>query len=1373
MRQTLLLLLLAAGVWAGGANADPGPDRRSTPYDGSSYTRSTDLLTPAVREQSAGLPTDPVDLYGRTSEYVPKSWTVEDGLPLNMVWALEQSRDGTLWVGTAEGLTAFDGSGFTTYDGSETEGLAGNKIRALMEDRAGRLWIGTPTGLSVREGDEFRQIEGQPHIRAFGKAPTGRVWMIGPSGLYRSTSDGVQRVPLPDTVGTIGTYAHVAPGPSDSVWVSTGSSLLLYRDGRFRRPEVHPKGDVQALDVGTGGRLWIATSAEVMAVGPDTTARYSHTGVRVPSIRADGAGGAWVGTADAGLLHVSEGTIRRAYSASVPNGRVHALERDEAGQWWVGSHRSGMVRLRPRLVRSIGEEMGIRLSAQGVYADGRGSVWVGSAFQNLCAFTDKTRTCYRPEDGLPAVQVHSIQDDGTGALWVGTEDGVVRRRNQQFETVRRPNGRPFGDWAALHADAAGTVWIASREGLFRHRDGTIERLLPADRMPSLVLSIHRGQGGAVWIGTRARGLARYEEGTLRWFDRDDGVPYKNVRDIYETDDGTIWVGTYGGGIARFEGDRFTPVTPEDGLPSGTIHAIREAPRGTFWMTSNDGIFRVPRAQVEGVADGRRDRLYAQMLGPDDGMPARECNGAMHPAMTQDRRGRLWFSTVKGVAVVDPHAPALAVPDSIPLRVTGLRTDGTAQPLDSLRLAPSTYRVALDFSATTLRHADALSFRYRLDGEAWTPAHGHRTAEFTSLDAGTHRFEVQATIDGETWYTLDAPLRFTVLPHFYQTWWFTLLVGAGLLGLVMGTYRWRTYRLRKRQETLEAAVEARTEELAQAKEKTERQAERLAELDEAKSRFFARVSHEFRTPLSLLFSPLRDAARREEGLAPEQVERMLPSAERLRRLIDRLLDLATLEAGGMELERRPGDLAVLVERTAEAFRSEAEQKGIDLETEMPPDRVEMCFDPEKVETVITNLVGNAVKFTPKGGRVVVRLRPTEEAPPDSPADEAPAEGGVRIAVADTGPGIEPAEQDRIFDQFERSGAGTTETCEGTGLGLALTSELVELHGGTIKVESTPGAGAEFIVHLPRVPVNTCLEGTTDRPTPDELSDQDAARPPVPDAASAEPDGDDVSALSSEERSSKADAATVLVVEDNAEMRAHLREQLSDFWTVRTAADGEEGWAEVQEAPPDLVLSDVMMPTVDGTELCERIKGSEALRQTPVLLLTARAGTDAEIEGLKTGADDYVTKPFDAEELRQRIANHLAAREHLRERYRTEVRVEPTGTVVENDEAPFVEEVIEAVETRLGDPGLTVSQIADAVALSRRQLTRRLKDTVGQTPAAFLRERRIERAKELLAKDPETIAEVAYAVGFRSPSAFSQTFRDETGRTPSEYVEQREA
>jgi signal transduction histidine kinase/DNA-binding response OmpR family regulator len=999
---------------------------------------------------------------------------------------------------------------------------------------------------------------------------------------------------------------------------------------------------------------------------------------------------------------------------------------------------------------------------------------VGSAFQNLCAFTDASRTCYRPADGLPAAQVHSLQHDGTRALWVSTNDGLVRRRKQNFETVRTPEGRPFRE-AVLHRDGAGTLWIASRQGLFRFRDGTLSRLLSAERIPSLVLSMHREQRGGVWIGTRNLGVARYEEGRLRWFDGDDGVPYKNVRDIYETQEGTIWIGTYGGGIARFEGDRFTAVTPEDGLPAGTINAIREAPQGTFWMTSNDGVFRLPRSQVEAVADGRRDRLYAQTLGTEDGMLARECNGTMHPSVSRDHRGRFWISTVEGAAVIDPHAEALAVPDSMPVRVTAIRADGEPHPLDSLRLAPSTYRVALDFTAVSLRHADDLSFRYRLDGASWTPARDRRTAEFTNLDAGPHRFEVQATVNGETWHRPAQPLRFTVAPHFYETGWFRLLVVLVFFGLVGGGYRWRTLRLRKRQEQLEAAVDERTqqlqnrtEELVAEKQKTEEQAKQLAELDAAKNRFFAHVSHEFRTPLSLIISPLRDALQRASdgaaALSKSRLRRMADNAERLQRLIDQLLDLATLEAGEMELDRRPGDLAAIVERSAEAFRSKAVQNEIVLRVERPEVRIETRFDPEKVETIVSNLVGNAVKFTPEGGRVIVRIEETEPAEAvGAPGETEAARGTARITVEDTGPGIAPEAQDAIFDRFEQSrqpSESPTGEHEGTGLGLALTSELVELHGGTIEVDSEPGTGSTFTVRLPLVPVaGARVEGG-------KVEGENVGGPEVEDW---QVHGGDGTARMEGDGEIGGEGATILVVEDHAEMRAYLREELGRRWTIREAANGKEGWETVQEEEPDLVVSDVMMPNTDGFELCRRIKAEADLRTIPVLLLTARAGDEAVQEGLSCRADDYVTKPFDVAELKQRIDNHLAARRHLQARYREEVELAELGAVIDEEERPFVEEVLGTVDERLSDPDFGVGDLADAMALSRRQLTRRLKRMIDRTPGDLIQQRRLDRARTILESEPETIAEVVYAVGFRSPSHFSTVFREEVGQTPSEYAD----
>ncbi|PSQ90565.1 MAG: hypothetical protein BRD43_01720 [Bacteroidetes bacterium QS_4_64_154] len=1359
------------------------------------------LWSGPLQAQEVEPSTEPFRLQNQSREYTTKSWTVEDGLPLNVVGAIVQTRDGMLWAGTQDGLGRFDGHSFTTFTASETEGLVGNRVKALHEDAEGTLWIGTSTGVSTYRDGAFRRVKRvRGTIEDFGEGPNGTLWMSGQAGLYRATADGdVVSVSLQDTrrrgdaqvvvnSGNAVQGMRVAVDGEESAWIGVGDSVWRYEKGEVRRPKrlnALLDGTVSQLRA-TPRRLLIATDLAVISVTDGERKRSPHDGGHIKRMVVGPSGDVFMTTFRSGLLRLSDGAVERVMKERLGD-RLRGLARDEYGQWWVGDDGSGgLVRLRPRLFWTVDGGIPDGPGAGGVYARGDGTIWAGLGDEGVFRFTDSTQTQWTARQGLFGRYVRPIAEDVNGVLWVGTNSGLSRQNGSRFERVTGANGETFRSTSALETDSTGTLWIGSdRQGLYRYRSGKIERVVPVDTLiSSRVLGLHRAQDGALWIGTREGGVIRFAApDSVRRYDTEDGVPSKTVRDIYETGDGTLWISTLGGGIARFEGDHFTPLTPEDGLPHRSIHLIREAPKGIFWMTSNGGVFRVSRSQLEAVADGKRDRLYAQTFDRENGMPARQCTGPIHSAFAKDQNGRLWIPTVDGLAVVDSRSSQLSVPDAIPVRVTGVRVDGTAQPLDSLRFDPSTYRLSVDFTGISLRHADDLSFQYRLDGGAWTSAQGRGTAEYTSLDAGAHRFDVRATIDGETWYTPAAPLRFTIAPHFYETGWFRLLVLLGLLGLGLGIYRWRTYRLRKRQEELETAVDERTQELAEEKRKTEEQAAKLAELDEAKNRFFAHVSHEFRTPLSLILSPLRDALQQsgddELSFGRRQVARMTQNAERLQRLIEQLLDLATLEAGQMTLDLRPGDLAATARRAAEAFHSKAQEKGLDLRVTGPEDRIQAHFDPEKVETIVSNLVGNAVKFTPDGGRVTVLVERVEATAGVEPPGEAEAaEGTVRIEVADTGPGIDPDAQAQIFDRFEQVDNSATREHEGTGLGLALTGELVELHGGTIEVESTPGEGTVFTAYLPLLPVARPKQKPGDGQPP-------ARGEPVGGAAErreAQIDGKEIAGDGGpvenagegrEVTGGEEEPSTILVVEDNAEMRAYLREALSRQWRMLEAADGEAGWTKVQEDAPDLVLSDVMMPNVGGFELCERIKSDPDLRTVPVVLLTARTRDEDTLEGLECGADDYVAKPFDPAELRRRIENHLAAREHLRERHRTEVRMAPVDTVVEEEDVPFVEEVIEAVETRLSDPGLTVSQIADAVALSRRQLTRRLKNAVGQAPAAFVRTRRIERAKELLEEAPETIAEVAYAVGFRSPSSFTKTFREETGHTPTEYIDEHDA
>ncbi len=549
--------------------------------------------------------------------------------------------------------------------------------------------------------------------------------------------------------------------------------------------------------------------------------------------------------------------------------------------------------------------------------------------------------------------------------------------------------------------------------------------------------------------------------------------------------------------------------------------------------------------------------------------------------------------------------------------------------------------------------------------------------------------------------------------------------------------------------LERRVEERTAELAASKAELEAQADRLEEVDRLKTRFFANVSHEFRTPLTLLLGPIEDAlAGRYGDLDPrlgDQLSVMQRNARRLLDLINQLLDLAKLEAGGLDLDRRPADLASLARGVAATFASRAERDGVALLVDGPA-ALAAAVDAPKVEGVLTNLLANALAFTSGGGKIRVSVA---------------ADGDhVVLTVEDTGTGIAAEDLPHVFDRFRQVDGSATRTHEGTGIGLALAKELVEMHGGTIAVESAVGFGTRFTVHLPADPDGLGLDSAEAAP-----AEPDVIVPPLESVGGdglVEASGVDVG-----DDGASAERPVVLVVEDNADLRAFVRGHLADRYRVVEAADGVAGLAAAREHGPDLVLSDVMMPEMDGVALTRALKADARLSDVPILLLTARADEASVLEGLDAGADDYLAKPFSPAELRARVDNAVAARRQMRERYSDEVVVGPSQVVVPSAEATFLESVRDAVEANLGDDSFGVERLAELVGLSRRQLGRRLKDALGTSPSAFIRELRLARAAQLLEQEAGTVAEVAYAVGYRDPEHFSKQFRKAYDATPSAY------
>lgn len=1296
---------------------------------------------------------------------------------------------------------------FTSFDGLPSE-----NITALAQTPEGRLWIGTETGLAVYDGHEIRSVAlpdsiGTTYISAIQALPDGSVWITPSTGeAVKVQNEGVVK-----TVALGDRIVQQIVRRGEVLLFVTRRAIWRLRPGQSTATRQLFQYDIRPKELGTteGAGAGVFNAAR----GPD--------------------GAIWVldGHLGPGRLH-RDGSVSFVEASPQPRSRFwYDIQFSTDGTALV-LQGERVHRMDPATgtLEVVMDELGdlTYLSVQGTEA----FVTRGQTLLRYNVTEDTWDPPLGPKQGLPESMPTRVLRGQENGLWIGTREGLLFLMEPGARHVEGIGEFPLHNVAQFLSNGSGLWTRTYGSGLVQLRPnrrqvvpnglvGWRQPIYSRDGRPHALASETRA-----WYTRDERGEWRRVKDTggavegvipengIGYFLHEDGLYRHRADDPGATTQIDQWASdrTYrhdvallpDGDVLHRSGGAFLRRRPSDGAVVDTIATLQQRPNRGFRQVAVDQAGRIWCAvpyggiiQVNPDADAQRmilrehrmwsletvgDSLLIASSRKQGAYLVEARSGSVRRQLTQAdglrsntvmathlARDTLFLGHDNGVTRL-PTDRLFDVPSSPRSLITGLEVDLESRPLSSDSVLASTERnVGINYAAPSLVNADQVQYEVRLlpQDEDWNKT-THRFTRYTNLEPGTYTFEVRARV-GPQPPGASAAYTFTIPPHFYETSWFRFFVAVLLFYVALGAYRWRTYQLRRRQERLQTAVDERTQELKQrtqelaaAKQKTEQQAERLAELDEAKNRFFAHISHEFRTPLSLILSPLQDAVQKATGetitFSGRQVHRMVDSAKRLRRLIDRLLDLATLEAGRMELDRRPGDIASVVERAAEAFRSKAEQKNLTLRVDGPEGRIETKFDPEKVETIVSNLVGNAVKFTPRMGTVVVQIeRARRNDVVDAPEGEA-LSGAVEIAVSDTGPGIASEEQENLFQRFEQVDNSATREHEGTGLGLALTQQLVDLHGGAITVESVVGEGSTFTVYLPVVPVA------------DLDSFSPSAEAPPEGEKTVNESGKQVHTPAAVDSSGDEDGPTILVVEDNGEMRAYLREILSSRWNVLDAQDGEEGWALVQEEQPDLVLSDVMMPGISGVELCERIKGDEALRVTPVLLVTARAGDNAAVQGLSAGADDYVTKPFDVEELRQRIENHLAARAHLEDQYREQVELTGLGTEIEEEVVPFMEEVIEAADDRLSDPDLTVGDLASALALSRRQFTRKVKQSIGEPPGELIHQLRLKRAKALLTGGAESVAEVAYAVGYRSASAFTQAFRREVGKTPTAYVEE---
>jgi signal transduction histidine kinase/ligand-binding sensor domain-containing protein/AraC-like DNA-binding protein len=1358
-------------------------------------------------------------------------WEMKDGLPLRTPEHLAITPDGFLWIASYEGLARFDGRSFVSFQ-QGSGGLPSNRIERLQVDHEGRLWLhiyGDQLAEVTPDGFALLHYDGEPlyGLRALFLCGGQALAWSGPA-LYRRVAQGeaVLAATLPEANWTDarcyqdGSMIFVqdhrawllpkdAPGrwleapddsrllspidaPNGERWLSAAAGLYALRDGALA-PIHATDGPFLGLSAGLLGG-----DGALTARANDAWWRLdAHGATRAPITNPNLKRGAAPMTLANGEVWYAEGSQlwRQGQRALDLQQEISALLAAPNGDLWLIANNEALIRLRAPTIHTLNAAQGLptgRLFS--LLTDRDGALWAGVWGHGVARWERPLSGLSRPHlfpthapDELHYADTSALFQDHLGQIWSGYWGGLQHLHEGSFSKFHLTDSeREHDAIRALLRDRRGDTWLGRNSGLYvgdlAAPDRPWRALGPESGLPQqeIIYALHEAADGTLLVGARRHGVYRKDPALPLFWPLGQGTPLEraNARALTAASDaGTVWVGTESSGLCRLRQDgaqwRVACLDPRRGLPDQGVHCALDDAQGRVWISTNSGLAWIDADQLHAALDGQQRRVYPVTFNERDGMADAECNGGFQHPCARGLDGALYFPTQDGVAAVDPARvprPSPATPLLTRHKINDM--DPVTAPLRlerALQLSHDQRRLEVWWGAPDLLHGPHTHYQLRLassDDEPWFEPSEPDHATWTWLPPGASRVEIRAGIGGR-WGPPTTLLRLHRARAFQETNTYKLLILLAILFVIAAAVWLYTWRLRRKRRELEQLVHDRTAELErravelvalnadlgqeraqlaqanarlagqrdilgeQARQLTQ-QASRMEELSEAKNRFIANVSHELRTPLTLvlgLLQRLREEPRALSTRGRRDVEVAQRNAERLAELVEQLLEIARLEAGATPFRARLADLGAALRRVAGRFDHLGEARGLRWALRLPDAPVMAWFDPELIDTAASNLLSNAFKLTPQGGEVTLGLSPD-------------AQGRHRVWVQDSGPGVPPEHQPHLFERFFQVKSKDLLTNPGTGLGLAITREIVELHGGEVGVRSAAGAGATFWFTLPAGSAHLA---------PEDIDLQPVALAAPPRAAGEGCQGQ------------------VLIVEDHPDMRAFLVEHLSERFPVTAACDGQEALERVAQGHPALIISDIMMPRVDGLELARRLRADPATAQIPLLLLSAKGGERARVEGLDL-ADDFLGKPFLMSELLARAARLLGRPLPPRADAAAAAADEP---LVDDVEAPlgladqaWIDRFERALDEHLDREALDMDQLAEALAMSRRALYRATERLLGDSPAALLRERRLTRACALLQEGAtSTVAEVAARVGM-TPTYFARAYKARFGRSPGQ-------